>query len=185
MGKRSNFERAGRDFYPTPDEAVIPLLPHLPDCAGFVEPCAGDGALVRSLEVRGHACMWKSDIEPQADDIIEADVESLMLRCNSADMVITNPPWKWEFVDPFLSQCAKVWRLPVWLLLAGDFAHNQRSTPHLERCSRIVSIGRVKWIAESKWRSKDNCAWFKFETDTTPVTAFFGREKVHAERKGS
>ena len=31
MGKRSNFERNPRDFYPTPKEAVIPLLPHLPE----------------------------------------------------------------------------------------------------------------------------------------------------------
>ena len=30
MGKRSNFERIERDFYPTPEEALIPLLPHLP-----------------------------------------------------------------------------------------------------------------------------------------------------------
>jgi len=30
MGKRSSFERAPRDFYPTPAEAVTPLLAHLP-----------------------------------------------------------------------------------------------------------------------------------------------------------
>ena len=26
MGKRSDFERRERDFYPTPEEAVLPLL---------------------------------------------------------------------------------------------------------------------------------------------------------------
>ena len=30
MGKRSDFERKPRDFYPTPMEAVEPLLEHLP-----------------------------------------------------------------------------------------------------------------------------------------------------------
>jgi len=30
MGKRSNFDRIERDFYPTPIEAVEPLLDHLP-----------------------------------------------------------------------------------------------------------------------------------------------------------
>ena len=29
MGKRSNFERLPRDFYPTPFSAVAPLIPHL------------------------------------------------------------------------------------------------------------------------------------------------------------
>ena len=29
MGKRSNFERIPRDFYPTPYAAVPPLIPHL------------------------------------------------------------------------------------------------------------------------------------------------------------
>ena len=30
MGKRSDYERKERDFYPTPMEAFLPLLPHLP-----------------------------------------------------------------------------------------------------------------------------------------------------------
>jgi hypothetical protein len=29
MGKRSNFERRERDFYPRPFEAVPPLIPYL------------------------------------------------------------------------------------------------------------------------------------------------------------
>ena len=28
MGKRSNFERKERDYYRTPEEALIPLLKH-------------------------------------------------------------------------------------------------------------------------------------------------------------
>jgi len=40
MGKRSDFERVERDFYPTPEAAVLPLLPHLPDSYfTFIEPC--------------------------------------------------------------------------------------------------------------------------------------------------
>ena len=61
MGKRSDFERKPRDFYPTPIEAVYPLLPHLPDGFSFAEPCAGDGALIEHLETKG-VCMWRSVI---------------------------------------------------------------------------------------------------------------------------
>ena len=61
MGKRSDFERKPRDFYPTPMEAVKPLLEHLPEDFLFAEPCAGNGALIKHLETKG-VCMWASDI---------------------------------------------------------------------------------------------------------------------------
>ena len=68
MGKRSNFKRIPRDFYPTPIEAVYPLLEHLEEDFLFAEPCAGDGTLIDHLERKG-VCMWASDIEPQAEGI--------------------------------------------------------------------------------------------------------------------
>ena len=52
MGKRSNFERRRADFYPTPRAAVVPLIPYLRrgGIRTFVEPCCGEGDLVRHLE---------------------------------------------------------------------------------------------------------------------------------------
>ena len=41
MGKRSAFERRAGDAYPTPIEAVLPLIPHLRGVRNFAEPCAG------------------------------------------------------------------------------------------------------------------------------------------------
>ena len=94
MGKRSDFERKPRDFYPTPIEAVYPLLPHLPEGFTFAEPCAGNGALIDHLETKG-TCMWASDIEPQAKGIHtspydkigfdELDPERNQLRISSED----------------------------------------------------------------------------------------------------
>ena len=49
MGKRSDFDRVPRDYYPTPIEAVEPLLAHLPYAFDYVEPCAGDGRLIRHI----------------------------------------------------------------------------------------------------------------------------------------
>ena len=37
MGKRSDFERKPRDFYPTPFAAVEPLIDHLPNKFTFYE----------------------------------------------------------------------------------------------------------------------------------------------------
>ena len=53
MGKRSNFVRFDRDYYTTPVEGVIPLLPHIMGkIQRFAEPCAGNGALIDHIE--GH-----------------------------------------------------------------------------------------------------------------------------------
>jgi len=40
MGKRSTFERRPGDFYPTPANAVSPLIPHLRDAASGLPPGA-------------------------------------------------------------------------------------------------------------------------------------------------
>ena len=61
MGKRSSFERIPQDFYPTPYAAVPPLIPHLRGVRTFAEPCCGDGALVRHLEIAsGYAASMRA-----------------------------------------------------------------------------------------------------------------------------
>ena len=67
MGKRSDFERKPRDYYPTPIEAVKPLLVHLPDKFTFAEPCAGNGILIEYLQKNGGEVTYAFDIEPQND----------------------------------------------------------------------------------------------------------------------
>ena len=92
MGKRSNFERVKRDFYPTPFQAVKPLLPHLSEKEFFVEPCAGDGTLVDHLEKNNMKCVFQSDIEPRRKNILELDVFKLdAMQFLNADLIITNP----------------------------------------------------------------------------------------------
>ena len=69
MGKRSNFERKERDFYPTPAKAVLPLIPHLRSAGikTFAEPCCGRGHLVRHLESFGLTCVYAGDIATGQD----------------------------------------------------------------------------------------------------------------------
>ena len=42
-------------------------------------------------------------------------------------------------------------------------------------CSKIVSVGRVKWIEGSKGVGKDNCAWYLFDAMKRGPTEFYGR----------
>lgn len=82
MGKRSNFERLPRDFYPTPLAAVVPLLPHL-DYSHFVEPCAGNGALIDHLRDAGFHCVAACDIHPKRHDV------RLKTRCRQVNFLKT------------------------------------------------------------------------------------------------
>jgi hypothetical protein len=173
MGKRSDFERKPRDFYPTPIEAVRPLLPHLFPNTYFDEPCAGNGALVEHLESFGHRCLGKSDIEPQADHVEKIDAFDLC-KC-AGDNYISNPPWDRKILHPLIIHLSDL--APTWLLFDADWIHTQQSAPYMNRLRKIVSVGRVKWIPGSKMTGKDNCAWHLFDKPSSQPTQFHGREQ--------
>ena len=79
LGKRSDYERKPRDYYPTPLAAVKPLIPHLPSSFTFCEPCAGDARLIEHIETLHDdaSCLTAYDIEPQAGDVEELDALKL------------------------------------------------------------------------------------------------------------
>lgn len=162
MGKRSNYERVARDYYPTPYEAVVPLLPHIPFDSTFVEPCAGDGRLANHLGKHGVMPYFLSDIEPQREDITQADAGVITTPYMGADFIITNPPWSRDILLPLLVHWRKF--APAWVLIDADFAHTKQAADYMKYCSKIVSVGRIKWIEGSKGSGKDNAAWYCFET---------------------
>lgn len=172
MGKRSSFERRERDFYHTPREAVLPLLPHLNAGTRFCEPCAGDGALVDHLTAAGHICECAFDVEPQRPDIYRMDA-----RANHSDgapdCYITNPPWDRTILHEIIPNLAR--DLPTWLLFDADWLHTRQSVPFLPMLRKVVSVGRVKWIPDSKMTGKDNCAWYLFDARHEGETVFVGR----------
>ena len=169
MGKRSNFERNPRDFYPTPKEAVIPLLPHLPEKGLFAEPCAGDGRLIGHIEeLTGLSGYWMTDIEPYADFIGNGD--ALTDKIVGCDICITNPPWDRKILHPIIDNLSN--QLPTWLLFDADWMHTKQSVPYIKMCSKIVSVGRIKWFGNMT--GKDNCAWYLFDRKANN-TIFYGR----------
>ncbi len=156
MGKRSNFERKEKDFYPTPLEAVKPLVPFLRPGTRFIEPCAGEGHLVKHLEGAGMKCGGWFDLY-DVNSKIDATITTYNIE---ADYFITNPPWSRNILHPIIENLSK--QLPTWLLIDADWMHTKQAVPYLEHCNRILSIGRVKWIPDSKHTGKDNCCWYLF-----------------------
>lgn len=164
MGKRSDiYERRERDFYPTPPEAVVPLVAQMRPVP-FIEPCVGDGALVRSLKKYDFKCVGEFDLP--------TDVCTTQYNISNAEYFITNPPWDRRILHPTIENLRR--QLPTWLLFDADWAHTVQAKEHMKYCSKIISVGRIKWIANSKHTGKDNCAWYLFEK--YPVaTIFIGR----------
>lgn len=170
MGKRSNFERNERDYYVTPYKAVIPLIPFLKRYSTFIEPCAGDGRLINHLEKNSLYCSQSFDIEPQSDKVEKDDVFNA--NYVKADYIITNPPWDRKILHPMIEKFVDI-DIPTWLLFDADWAYNVSSSKYLKHVAKIVAIGRVKWIEESKYSGKDNCCWYLF--DKNDGTKFYGR----------
>lgn len=164
MGKRSEFERNPRDYYPTPYEAVIPLLKHLPYGSDFIEPCAGDGRLIKHLELNNHICIYACDIEPQAEGIEQRDVlffnDSIPETEIKPEFIITNPPWEREVLHLMIDKFRMI--APTWLLFDSDWMFTGQARPYLKYCAKIVSVGRVSWM-ENGTSGMDNCAWYLFE----------------------
>lgn len=163
MGKRSNFERLPRDLYDTVPQAVPPLLPFLSPGTEFAEPCAGNGALIDLLTAAGHSCVWATDISPRREDIGTLNAMTLPrlgARNVRAKVVITNPPWTRSILHPLIDRLSAVW--PCWFLFDADWPHTRQSSDLLARCSRIVPIGRLKWMPGSKHVGKDNSCWYEF-----------------------
>lgn len=180
MGKRSSFERIPHDQYDTPARPVWPLLAHVPAGTTFAEPCAGQGNLIRHLAEDDIHCRYASDIAPR-NKLSPMPIEtrpfqkvtaSMMADC---EMVITNPPWSREILHPFIEHFLHL--KPMWLLFDADWMHNGEDVPRLlRRCSKIVAVGRVKWIPGSESAGKENCCWYFFPQHHYDGPKFYGRK---------
>ena len=165
MGKRSEFDRIEKDFYRTIDSNAIRVLSdHLQPETYYCEPCVGAGDLIVELDKYGHICSQSSDVEKDARSasyIIDFGV------------FITNPPWSRHILHPLIMNLSD--QAPTWLLFDADWCHTKQSIPFLPRLKSIVSVGRLRWIPDTKMSGKDNCAWYLFDQNNTTQTKFYGR----------
>lgn len=180
MGKRSNFKRRPHDFYATFDHrAVKPLIPHLMCGMRYDEPCAGDGSLIGLLSVYGFECTRALDIVPNSP-IVEPGNALDITDCKG-QCFITNPPWSRKMLHPLIAHLSDI--APTWFLMSANWMHNKSSNGYREsvrfldeRCTDIISIGRVRWIKGTKDDGKDDCAWYRFDRNknlSDPIK-FFG-----------
>lgn len=158
MSKRlAKFRRNERDFYPTPREAVEPLIGWIEALRvkTFAEPCCGDGALIEHLQSFGFACEFSNDIRGGNDALMLPP--SCFAGC---DAIITNPPHERELMHAMIDRFRSI--APTWLLIDWDWAATAQAQPYLRCCVDILPIGRVRWIPGSPHVGFDNYAWYHF-----------------------
>jgi hypothetical protein len=171
MGRRSDFQRVHKDYYPTPRKAVEPLLKHLEPGTRFIEPCAGDGRLVRHLQYFGHVCVGAFDIEPRHPQIKQGDARRL--RGSNIPMWITNCPWSRPVLHRIIENLAA--QAPLWTIIDANWAHTTQAAEYLRYCHKIVSIGRIEWIEGTGMSGKDDAAFYLFDMRAEyRGTQFFG-----------
>ena len=54
-------------------------------------------------------------------------------------------------------------KIATWLLFDADWIHTKQSIQFQHMLRSVVSVGRVKWIPDSKSVGKDNCCWYYFD----------------------
>jgi hypothetical protein len=166
--RRPGLPQRERDDWPTPWPAVAPLLAHLAPKTPFIEPCAGAGELVQHLERAGHVCAGAFDLP--------IDARVARYATNPGDTFITNVPFRPQFEPHKIIENLSNQR-PLWALLYSDWLFTSRAAPYLNRLRKVVVIGRVKWLPDSKFTGGfENACWCLFDKPAPlPMIQFAGR----------
>jgi len=176
MSKRSNFEKVPKDFYTTVDpNAIPPKLIEFIRGKSYASPCYGNGDL-EDLLMEVAVCRWRSDIRETVGSSKVWDAMRLskheLERC---DIILENPPFSRDVLLPMIDHFITL--KPTWLLLPADYMHNKYFSPYVAKCSKVVSVGRLKWFKDSRHTSTDNFCWYfwKHHADEDTETVFYGR----------
>ena len=152
-GVKANSTRP-RDKWYTPLKATTPVMDLLPPGTEVVEPCAGDGALVRNLPLLNWTVV--ADIEPGASNILVRDA----LSWQPDRHVVTNPPYTTAVARELMFHWMQGDR-GMTLLIPTDWMANKWFAPFASHVSRIRPVGRVSWIGNGKG-GFENYAWVQF-----------------------
>lgn len=181
MSKFDTYDRQPRDYWRTTDpDAVTPLVPFVSGKT-YAEPCYGAGDLEDQL-MEIATCRWRSDIDPQVNSAVQMNALNITKEhLHDVAVIITNPPYAWGMLKPLLDWLPKL--KPTWMLLPADFMHNKQSGPYMNKCSHVVSVGRLFFHKSGEDETKvkhvkqtSNYCWYKFHKDDWDHgTRFYGR----------
>lgn len=162
--------RVEADYYPTPAWCVHRLLEAVDLPAGvWLEPCVGDGAIVRAVGRTGRLGVQWRTYDIREDSVASTVMDFLSLEPNplrsSADVCLTNPPYSlaMEFVQHAMKH-AHVTAMLLRLNFLGSEGRAQFFRAHPP--SVYVLPNRPSFVGGRT----DACeyAWFVWGLNATP-----------------
>lgn len=115
----------------------------------------------------------KNRVGAKHDTCTTDDLHKLIARGDKFGTIYADPPWDRKILHPMIE--AFSYAQPAWLLFDADWIHTRQSAPFLPLLRKVVSVGRVKWIPNSKMTGKDNVIWGLFDRKNDGPTEFYGR----------
>ena len=144
----ATYERRPLDFYQTPGETTRVLFNFARFGERVVDPCCGDGAILKTLKEQGYK-------KATGDDLIQGyDFLLHPWRWAGAD-IVTNPPFGpgGRTAVKFIERALEVTTLhqgKVALLLPVDFDSGKTRTHVFRDCPqfslKIVLLNRIRWF---------------------------------------
>lgn len=182
MGQRGGkgYERQEKDKYRTMMSAVVDVVEYMPPEVKFIEPCAGDGRLIRHLEsFEGLNCVQAFDIAPDAPHIPEGDMLTMPFS-SQADAIITNPPWRRDLLHALMDRIIDE-RMPAWLLFDHNWLATKQTQPYSGYIRLILPIGRHLWFdkpppgKDKHEPPKDDAMWVFMDGGNPGPTTYLWR----------
>jgi hypothetical protein len=195
VGKHEvGYERADKDFYPTPRWPTEALVGRIPVAGRRVwEPAVGRGDMAKVLEAAG-AEVYATDIEDRG--YAKLDLVHDFLAPPPAglqfDAIITNPPFgpraalATKFIEIGLERIGDSGL--VAMLLPIDF-DSAKSRQHLfggcpEFAAKIVLTRRIVWFESDHASPKENHAWYVWRRPArarAPIIRYAHIDSSHPE----
>lgn len=164
-------DRSALDFYPTPAFMTRSLLHFHPAIrrATVIEPCSGDGAIVRVLEAAG-CTVWTNDLDRRhaADEAMDATEAAYWTLCAPpVDWVITNPPF--NVALPILQHAVRHARVGAAFLLRKTFLEpTEERGPWLMAHPPSRIIGEPRYSFRGKGSDSVPCDWMIWLRERVP-----------------
>jgi hypothetical protein len=160
-------KRDDRDYFQTPREAVLPMIPYLKKEWRIWEPCCGEGNILRVL--------CENDFDAYGTDVLQGF--DFFTTHRSYDAIFTNPPF--STADNWLEECYRRGKpfallLPIYML-GGKRRQNMFRTHGIQ----IYMLGeRVRFKTPSGLQGRQSSptletAWFCWQMNL-PDTVVFG-----------
>lgn len=163
-------ERRENDFYPTPPEPTIAILPHLTSFPQRLwEPACGDGGIAKPLEDAGYIVVGTDLIDRGYG---RGGVDFLHTNEKLADAIVTNPPFG-DLAHPFVEHALDLGVRHIAMLFNINFWSAALRTSLWER-HRPAAVYALNWKPDftGAGRPYFNCVWVLWRPEPAKFTVY-------------